>query len=289
MKLNPEDKSFTNKKMEIPALGKYLTASAQNFSASFQVKWQHNATYNSYLLDNIILYDAGNDMGITFADSLPSNACELGVIPIKIKVTNTSKNDAVNIKVFYTINNGSTVTENISLIPAGASVLYTFNTLANLTGVGYKKIETGVIYPNDSYRDNNTQTLTIRNQALINQFPYLQNFEDNDGGWYTEGRNSSWAHGKPASNLINKAASGNNAWKTNLTGNNHSNELSYLYSPCIDYSSLQNPSISFSMALNTDSCIVSAAGGCGSIRVQYSINGADWISIPFFSTNILFR
>jgi len=269
---------FNNKKIEVSGLGRYLSENRQNFSSSFQIKWSNSSYRHTYLLNNIILYNANNDMGISFADTLLPQSCNLGIQPLRVMVKNASRENASNIQVHYKINSSVTVMETIPFIAASSSILYTFNTPANLAAYGIDTIEIGVDFANDTYLDNNAKHIIIRNQPLINTFPYLQNFENGDGWWYTEGQNSSWQYGKPSSVLINKAASGDAAWKTNLAGNYNNSEIAYLYSPCINVSSLQNPMLSFSMALNTDSCATLGVLSCDFLRLQYTTDNINWAS-----------
>src|SRR6478609_2693076 len=83
---------------------------------------------------------------------------------------------------------------------------------------------------------------------------YYPEPKNGNGGWLAGGTNSSWEYGTPASPLINGAASGNKAWKTNLDGNYNALEASVLYTGCYDISKLTKPVMSFSLAMNTDSC-----------------------------------
>lgn len=111
----------------------------------------------------------------------------------------------------------------------------------------------------------------------LSTFPYLEDFESDDGDWVTYGKNTSWAWGTPSGTIINRAAEGNNAWTTNPNGNYNNSELSYLASPCFNLSSMSNPVFAF--ALNLD--IEDANDGYGFpaydiARVEYSTNGRVW-------------
>ncbi len=113
--------------------------------------------------------------------------------------------------------------------------------------------------------------------STINTYPYLEDFEADNGDWISFGKNNSWQWGTPSGTLLNRAAEGNNAWATNLTGNYNNSELSYLVSPCYDLSSLSSPVFSF--ALNYD--IEDANDGNGfpyydRVYVEYSTNGRTW-------------
>jgi hypothetical protein len=109
----------------------------------------------------------------------------------------------------------------------------------------------------------------------------LENFESGNGSWYAEGVRSSWEYGTPVSNKINSAASGSKAWKTRLAGNYNDLELSYLYSPCFDISSMTNPTLSLSIALDLEDC---GASLCDGAWVEYSADGIVWTKLGVFGS-----
>lgn len=81
-------------------------------------------------------------------------------------------------------------------------------------------------------------------EAQITTFPYTEDFESGDGGWVPDNTsNGTWAIGTPTGAIINSAASGTNAWVTNLSGNYNSGEDSSVTSPVFDFTSLAAPSI----------------------------------------------
>ncbi len=89
--------------------------------------------------------------------------------------------------------------------------------------------------------------------AQITSYPYSEDFETGAGGWVaTNGANGTWALGAPTANVINSAASGTNAWATNLSGNYNASENSFVQSPVFDLSSLSAPSIQFSIWWNAE-------------------------------------
>jgi hypothetical protein len=117
---------------------------------------------------------------------------------------------------------------------------------------------------------------------LVNSFPYLENFETNNGYWYTSTSGSTWQYGTPNSAKIRRAASGTKAWKTNLNGYYDDNELSYLYSPCFNLSGMSVPTLSVSIALDLEDC-----GGtlCDAGWVEYSTNGgSSWTKLGAFGS-----
>lgn len=111
--------------------------------------------------------------------------------------------------------------------------------------------------------------------TAINSFPYNEDFETSDGGWFAGGIASDWAWGTPSKPIINKAFSGQKCWITGgLTASSYSdNESSWLQSPCFDFSALQHPYISFEVFWETEQKYDGAA-------MQYSIDdGNTWINL----------
>lgn len=229
------------------------------------------------LLDDVQLYEVFNDLQMVHIDTPYALHCGLSnAVPIGITIRNSSTNNLTNVPVRYKVNNGAWVSEIIGSIPANATVQYTFNAKADLSVTGLYTITAEVAYAGDSYNANNQDTITIYNSALITTFPYLQNFENNNGGWYADGVNSTWQYGTPASAKINRAASGTKAWKTNLAGHYNDNEYSYLYSPCFAIGNLTNPTLSFSLALDLEDC---GSTLCDAAWVEYSPDDKTWYNL----------
>ncbi len=114
----------------------------------------------------------------------------------------------------------------------------------------------------------------------IAAFPYFEDFESTDGGWFTGGIASDWAWGSPNKDVIQTAGSGANCWIVGgLTGNFYNNgQASWLQSPCFDFSSLQSPYIRFKVFWETEQ-------GFDGANLQYSINnGASWVNVGSAST-----
>ncbi len=84
--------------------------------------------------------------------------------------------------------------------------------------------------------------ICLYSTAQISTFPYSEDFESGAGGWAAAGTGS-WALGTPANTIINSAASGTNAWVTNLTGTYNSNEAGWVESPEFDFTAVTAPYI----------------------------------------------
>jgi hypothetical protein len=272
----------TYKKSSSIELSRRLVQAGQDFSSSFQVRWgQQGITAATerlaaagYSFDDLRLYQVMNDMQLISLDAPMEASCSPGnAETVRITVRNSSNNSLNNIPVRYRINNGNWITENISSIAGNGNMQYSFTAKADLSATGIYVIQALVDLPSDNFKENDTLTITVRSLPLITNFPYLQNFEQNDGSWYSGGLRSSWAYGIPSSNKVKRAASGTKAWKTALTRSHNAKELSYLYSPCFNTSGLANPTLSFSISLDIEDCGTTL---CDAAWVEYSVDGINW-------------
>ena len=301
---------------------------SQTVTQTFQVKigQEGNTSANAanavididdgYTFDDLILNEVFNDAGVTKIISPDLSGCSLGTAnPISIQVKNYNNAALNNLLVSYQVNGGVVVTENIASIAPNQTMDYVFTQTADLSAYIDYNINVWVKYPTDSYSANDSiLNFNVHNSPVISSYPYLQNFDINDGYFYTKGTNSSWQWGIPANIIINKAASGTRAWVTNLTGSYNNVEKSYLYSPCFDIQSLLQPVLSFSHILitelnydyswveySTDGAVWQKLGNAASgtnwydnaSLVTWNASNAKWhvasIDLPVSITNIRFR
>jgi hypothetical protein len=281
---NQADPGFY-KKSESIQLSDILAANSQDFSTSFQVRFgQHgylltadNEGGAGYTFDNIHLYKVDNDIQMMSLDTPVVASCALGsAVPVRVTVRNNADTTVNNIPVKFSIDGGTEVSEIISSVPGNSNATYTFTGTADLSALGTHTVKVWVAYTDDSFGGNDTVTVTIINSPTITSFPHIENFENGNGGWYTRGKNNSWEFGTPSSTLINRAASGVNAWKTNLSGSYKDQQLSYLYSPCYDLSGMTYPKLSLSIALDLEDCGTGPNDLCDGAYMEYSPDGVTW-------------
>lgn len=258
---------------------------SQVFSSSFQVRWgqwgELNATDNEsgagYTFDDIRLYRATDDIQMASIDAPTTASCGLDdAVPVRITVRNTVSNTVTSIPVKLQVDDAAVITEFITSIPGNSSFVYTFAATADLSLPGYHTIKIWSDLASDSFHDNDTTDISLFNAPLVSGFPYLEDFETDEGGWHAEGTRVSWQYGTPVSPKINKAASGSKAWKTNLGSQYNSLERSYLVSPCFDLTGLANPMLSFSVALDLEDCDATL---CDAAYVEYSPDGKTWMRL----------
>jgi hypothetical protein len=96
--------------------------------------------------------------------------------------------------------------------------------------------------------DTNTVRVVISPTIASNQFPYDETFENSNGNWYAEAKDSShnllWEWGRDTIPLgVNEP--NNKIWVTELNNQYTANEAAWVYSPCFDISDLERPMIRF--------------------------------------------
>lgn len=212
-------------------------------------------------ISKIILPESGCNH--TVSDSVRIIVKNLGGLP-----TNDS------ISVCFSPDGGlSTVYDTIfSSIACEDSLIFTFRQTVNLTSYSTFDFFAATLVPGDKHPSNDTlhKSVTVSPQFTI---PYFENFENGQNGWFAGGINNSWQFGTPSSTTIQTAASGINAWKTNLTGNYNSNESSFIQSPCFNFSGITDPYISFNLWWKAEPVFDGAS-------LLYSINdGLTWTNV----------
>ncbi|MCE6988449.1 S8 family serine peptidase [Dyadobacter sp. CY323] len=263
-------------------LSNLLSANGKNFSSSFQIRlgqWGKMITADyangaGYSFDDIEIYAVIDDIQMIGIVSPAAESCGLGnEEPITIKIRNSSASAISNVPVVYQLGNGEVFQDIIPSIAKRTTIDFTFSKKANLSAFGEQKIKVWAALNSDGYHDNDSVSVSHFNAPLISSFPYIENFENGDGFWFAKGLKSSWQHGTPVSAVIKTAASGTKIWKTNLAGGHNNREESYLYSPCLAVSGLAAPTLSFSVALDFETCDPTP---CDIAYLEYSGNGGPW-------------
>lgn len=265
------------------SLSDAMLQSSQNFSTSTQLYFRQTDTSviakrnygNGITIDNIRLYTVQNDIQLISINSPASFSCGLtGPSPLSITIRNGVSNALSNVQLNYRLDGGNVVTETLNSIDGKQTLDYTFSQNINISQSGSHTLDVWLTVAGDTYTDNDSiNNYMLRNQPLISQFPYFENFENGDGYWFTGGANSSWEYGQPNAPKINKAASGNNAWVTNLTGNYNDLEHSYLYSPCFNISEMSRPALSFKLVQDIEDC---GEVYCDGAYMEYTTDGSTW-------------
>ena len=223
---------------------------------------------NLYYYENAT---AVNDLGISGILS-PMGNCGLGSAEqVSVEVKNYGTNPQNSFDLSYSINGGPAATESVSsLLLPGQSMTYTFTSTADMSSVGGYDLKSWTTLAGDPNGFNDADSVIIQHKQVVTVFPYEEDFESGPGGWHSAGTNSTWELGTPNNLMINSAASGQNAWVTNLDGNYRNDELSMVISPCFDFTNVDTGRIELMINRVTEAFNDGAA-------VLYSVNqGATW-------------
>ena len=195
-------------------------------------------------------------------------SCNLGNETITVDVSNDGSNALNNIPVSYLADGVTLINETIPFLAAGGLVTHTFATQANFSAVGPHSLSVFTSLPNDSFSGDDSLSLNLYNSLSVSSFPYLQDFETDNGGFYTSGT-TTFEYGTPAGSSINAAASGTKAWTTGLTTQYNSSESGYVQSPCFDLSSFSagtSPALGLKVWWDSEN-------GWDNTNIKYSTDG----------------
>lgn len=194
-----------------------------------------------------------NDVGIVGITG-PISGCDLGVETVKILMQNFGSDPQSLIPFLYSVNGQDAGVPQpqdgfyTGVLGKDSIELIEFETTYDFSNSGEYLITVYTQMGSDEDFTNDTFNYYIVNRL---EAPYAQDFEAWSGGWYVDSASikSTWAWGKPNKTVIDTAASGVNAWVTNLTGSYNLEEFSYLNSPCFDFSAdtITDPVIAFAL------------------------------------------
>lgn len=219
------------------------------------------------------------DVGVTQLAS-PLTGCDLGGEEVTIGITNFGGEPQAFFNVDFTVNGvpGGVAMPNdgifTGVVGVDSTEFFTFDIRAFLTAPGTYEFQLWTALEEDEDPSNDTLTISVTHIPLIEEFPYVENFEEDDGFWFVDrqGRGpASWEWGEPDGNQIDRAPQGLNAWVTELNDNYFNQEESYLVSPCFDLSDMTTDPL-FSCQL-----FVESEEGFDELSLEYSIDeGENW-------------
>lgn len=255
-------------------------------NSDFQAKFIYNdgAGWNWYVaLDNVEIYvpltnDAAAIEGITAAPG-----CGLGSETVSLIVINNGSEPITSIEAGFEINAQSEVeTFTVNIAPGETDTL-DFGVAADLSVEGIYNFTGWTVLTGDEDALNDTVAFSTENIPVFSALPYNEGFESGNGGWVSSGNTNSWELGAPSNTLISGASSGVNAWVTNLDGNYLNDELSFVQSPCFNFSSLtDDPVFRFAHIFDTENCCdegyveISLDGGTTWTRLGVAGEGINW-------------
>ena len=200
-------------------------------------------------IDDVQVFEALTDLAITRIVS-PTSGPLLSPSIVEAEVTNTGTTPITDIPVTAVIDGPSGISEFQETFPGtiqpNQSRLISLATLPDLSAPGTYTVSITANFAGDQVTTNNSQSIAVIRQATISSLPYFEGFESGGSQFIPVGTSSSWEVGRPRGALIATAATGQNAWVTNLNGAVGPDEESSLQSPPIDCTALaSDPFLTF--------------------------------------------
>ncbi len=214
---------------------------------------------NSYFFETLIAIDLGISGLIN-----PVSGCALGMAEtMTIELHNYGGAPQTFIPFNYSVNGEvSEINQPIDGVYTGvlgidSSDVMDFDMDYDFSVPGEYEILIWTEMEGDTVFTNDTFAITIINTPVIAELPVYETFDTEEySGWTLsmEGQNQTWELGQPSNTVISSAASGQNAWVTNLDGLYNNNEDSFIESPCFDFSGYtEDPVIDFNMFIESES------------------------------------
>lgn len=251
-------------------------SSFKNTSFTIELRSSLNKLADKVYIDNVVLNERNEfDAGIVAILSPESNCGLSNVQNLQVKIKNYGLSQLVNVPVYYELDNGTAILAGVypgPLATGATSTTISFNNLAMnaLATSGNHTLRVFTQASGDNINTaNDAMEVTIVNQPVVNVFPYTEDFEA-VSNWAPSGTNNSWEVAVPAGIEITPTVAGSKAMITNADGNYNANEVSYITSPCFDFSALTNAKVEFSLYVHSDPEDDGA-------QLQYSINNGPWL------------
>jgi hypothetical protein len=234
--------------------------------------------YSGWNIDNFAITGTfiEKDAGVAALLS-PNKGCGNGSsAQVKVLIKNYGFNVLTGkIPLGYSINGGTTwVMDTLNTtISRDELVDFTFSHNIDLSQPGKYNFTLKTFLDGDEDSRNNQFDTTIYISPLYS-LPYAENFENGDGYWRSLGNNQTFELGSPDDGILNSAWSGENCWKTNLSGNYPNNDLAWIESPCFNFTGIEKPV--FECMLWAD-----AEKDNDGLALYYSLNeGITWQLVP---------
>ena len=215
-----------------------------------------------------------NDVGVSGVTA-PESGCGLGVDSVKVGISNYGGTPQSLIPFGYAVNGQVAGVDRpkdglfTGVIGMDSTGRATFDKVFNFSAPGEYLVQSWTELKADSLKRNDTSSVLVVHAPTIALLPYFTTLDAGFTGWYAaqNGSNSSWGLGIPRGQRLSRAFSGSRAWTTVLKGGYNDNELSFLVSPCFDFSSVaKDPTLSFAMRADMESC-------CDGSWVEWSTDG----------------
>lgn len=208
------------------------------------------ATYGRGVWQSTIPVELAQDDIRLVAINSPGSEINCGAVSPSFTVKNNGTNVISSIDIEYVIDGNSNTTTWSGTINSNETAVIDLPVL-NLD-LGEHSINVIAAVANDANDGNNSIEVKFNTNSSFSVSEGVNDFEDASDELLTSG-GVLWERGVPAGTLLNAAASGQNAYATNLDGNYIDGTSSYLISKCYDMTTVgENPVLKFNMAFDIE-------------------------------------
>lgn len=216
-------------------------------------------TYGRGIWQTDILTQAiTSDVAITSLAPVASQVLSCGEVPTEISFKNNGNTTITSVTITYEAGGIQNVFDWTGSLASQEEITIELPVLG-LT-IGSYEMVASISSDGDQVSNNNDRrTLFAVNE--IGTGDIINNFETSDDELLILSENSSancdsgsttWQRGIPTGSVLNQAASGENVYATNLSGDHGSNVKEFLTTKCYDISALDVPELSFQMAFELE-------------------------------------
>lgn len=202
--------------------------------------------------------------------SPPNQSQHCGEIIPVVNIRNNGTNPITTLDMVYSIDTDLPITLNVPLNLASGETTGIELPVLNPDLVGKITLSVQVNVAGDAFDDNNSgQVVFFANRSADG--PAINDFETGSDpliSYNDIGNESEWELGVPSGLLLKDAASGTQAYATNLDGNHNNATKGFLLTPCYDFSSMVAPVLQFNMAYDLEV-------NFDIMYVEYSTDGGD--------------
>lgn len=258
-----------------------LKRNGKDFTTSFQVRWEQSFRYpaqtDGATIDDIRLFTTTSDAQVTRVNALAIPSCDAnGYQEYTALIKNNGAEDCYRVPFEVQINDQFAYQGYIPVVRAGADTLFTFSFSSTQYLNSDRNVKVVVKKAFDQNAGNDSAGTLARAAQVVSSFPYLEDFENGQGGWYLTESSPLWRFGAPNTGKVTEAASGNNAWTTGLGGGRSGEAISYLYSPCFAMNGMAQPAMSISTSIDLAAC---DGGTCDIAYIEYNVSGSEWMRL----------
>ena len=195
---------------------------------------------------------AADDVKLVSIENPNETLLYCGDIVPQLRVKNNGQNTITQLDIVYSVDGGD-----INFQVWNGNLESLEEILIDLPSLnlnfGTRTIEATVNINNDYYATNNSGTLSFNvNKTEMAQIVNTFETTQDDLLALADLGTSIWERGVPSGSQLNTVSSGERAYATNLDGNYDDNNVSYLYSPCFDLTTIGDPILKFDMAFDIE-------------------------------------